>query len=102
MVKMLRYRNNELSQRIENEYIELPTTDFKKTKDTIKDSDLRVREFPHINAKIMGLLQKDQEVEILNRTMLKKKISDMNDYWYYIRTGDGLEGWSYGMFIELN
>jgi hypothetical protein len=62
---------------------------------------VRVRAFPTLGAEILGHLEQDDRVEVLERSGLRESIGDMNDYWYRIRREDGLEGWSYGHFIDL-
>jgi hypothetical protein len=41
-------------------------------------------------------------VEVLDRSGVKVQIGELNDWWYKIkRKSDGLEGWSYGPFLDL-
>ncbi len=70
---------------------------------TANDSRVRIREWPLLDAKNLGYLTKGDKLEILDRSGIKVKIGNMEDYWYKIRrTSDGIEGWSYGEFIDLD
>ncbi len=70
---------------------------------TANDSHVRIREWPFLDAKNLGCLTKGDKLEILDRSGIKVKIGDMEDYWYKLRrVSDGIEGWSYGAFIDLD
>lgn len=69
---------------------------------TLNQSRVRIRKEPNLNGEQIGYLNKDQTVYILDRTTESMKIGDMDSAWYKIKTTDGLEGWSYGYFIDLN
>lgn len=76
---------------------------FKSTTATANDSRVRIREWPLLDAKHLGYLTKGDKLEILDRSGIKVKIGDMEDYWYKLRRpSDGMEGWSYGAFIDLD
>ena len=49
----------------------------------------------------VAFLEKDEEVEVLDRSGIKVQIDDMNDYWYKVKRSDGTEGWTYGYFLDL-
>jgi len=36
------------------------------------------------------------------RSATKMKIDQTNDYWYKVRTASGLEGWTYGAYIDFS
>jgi hypothetical protein len=47
-------------------------------------------------------LNKADKVEVLDRSSVKMKIGSLNDYWYKIRIfSDGLEGWCFGGYLEI-
>jgi len=74
---------------------------FIPTRGVLNDSRVRVRVFPTLDAEILGHLERGDRVEVLERSGLRESIGDMNDFWYRIRREDGLAGWSYGAFIDL-
>jgi hypothetical protein len=65
------------------------------------DSNVRVREYPKLESVQLGKLNEGTVVKILEMSSEKMRIDDMNDYWYKIKTKEGLIGWSYGHFINL-
>jgi hypothetical protein len=67
----------------------------------LNDSRVRIREYPTLSARVLGHLDRGQRVAVLERSGLPVPIDDMNDYWYKVRTDEGLTGWSYGYFITL-
>ncbi|MCF6334114.1 MAG: SH3 domain-containing protein [Spirochaetales bacterium] len=76
---------------------------FKPTTGTANDSRVRIREYALLEAKHLGYLSTGDKLEILDRSGIKVKIGDMEDYWYKIRRpSDGMEGWSYGAFIDVD
>ncbi|MBB6480879.1 SH3 domain-containing protein [Spirochaeta isovalerica] len=62
---------------------------------------VRIRTQPNLNGEQIGYLDKNQKVRILDHTEEPMQIGEMNSVWYKIRTEDGLEGWAYGHFIDL-
>ena len=80
----------------------ISSINFVRTKKGIlNDSQVRVRSQPNLNGKKLGYLQKDQVVEILDETHSKMKIGKMDSVWYKIKTSDGMTGWAYGWFIDI-
>ena len=74
---------------------------FVPTRGVLNDSRVRVRAHPTLDAEILGHLDRGDRVEVLERSGLEESIGAMSDFWYRIRTEDGLTGWSYGHFIDL-
>ncbi|MDC7127089.1 MAG: SH3 domain-containing protein, partial [Spirochaetales bacterium] len=74
---------------------------FHPTTATLNDDRVRMREWPLLDAKHIAFLEKGEKVEVLDRSGIRVKIGDMNDYWYKLRRSDGTEGWSYGYFLDL-
>jgi hypothetical protein len=75
---------------------------FRSTNAVLNDSRVRVRENPNLEAQHLGYLNVDDEVEVLDRSGIKVQIGELNDWWYKIkRKSDGLEGWAYGPFLDL-
>ncbi len=64
-------------------------------------SRVRIRRKPSLDGENLGYLEKDQIVYILNKTDEKMIIGEMESVWYKIKTLEGIEGWTYGFFIEL-
>lgn len=76
---------------------------FKQTTGRCNDSRVRMREYPLLEAGHLAFLNNGDELEILDRSGIEVEISDMKDYWYKVRRiSDGLEGWSYGAFIDVD
>jgi WD40 repeat protein len=65
------------------------------------ETNVRIRKGPALNSKIIGTLQKDQLIVILDKSTSKMRIDDMEAYWYNIKTASGVTGWSYGYFIDF-
>jgi hypothetical protein len=74
---------------------------FIPTHGVLNDSRVRVRAHPTLGAEILGHLERGDRVEVLERSGLRESIGEMNDFWYRILTEDGLAGWAYGHFIDL-
>jgi len=74
---------------------------FRPRPGRLNDSRVRLRESPHLEAKTLGLLEKGQVVEVLERSGAPVRLQGMEAYWYRVRTPDGATGWSYGQFIDL-
>jgi len=73
------------------------------TTGTTNDSRVRIREWPLLDAKHLDYLSVEDKLKILDLSGIKVKIGDMENYWYKIhRPSDGVEGWSYGAFIDLD
>jgi hypothetical protein len=64
-------------------------------------SRVRVRALPNLDANNRGYLEEGQTVRVLDRSGARMHIGEMNAYWYFVETDDGLRGWSYGHFIDL-
>lgn len=74
---------------------------FHQTTATLNDDRVRMREWPLLDAQHVAFLEKDEEVEVLDRSGIKVQIDDMNDYWYKVKRVDGQIGWTYGYFLDL-
>lgn len=69
---------------------------------SLNDSRVRIRKEPNLDSETIGHLDKDQNVYVLEKTQKKIKIGEMESVWYKIKTFNGVEGWAYGFFINLN
>ena len=74
---------------------------FRPTTAVLNDDRVRMREWPLLDAKHLAFLEEGEEVEVLDRSGIKVKIGDMEDYWYKIKRSGGQTGWSYGYFLDL-
>ncbi len=74
---------------------------FIPSRGVLNDDRVRVRAYPTLGAEVLGHLERGDRVEVLERSGLRESIGEMNDFWYRIRREDGLAGWSYGYFIDL-
>ena len=74
---------------------------FHPTTAVLNDDRVRMREWPLLDAKHLAFLEEGEEVEVLDRSGIKVKIGDMEDYWYKIKRSGGQTGWSYGHFLDL-
>lgn len=65
----------------------------------INDDKLRVRKEPRIG-EVLGHVNKGDRVIILGKSENKDTIDNFNDYWYKIMF-DGIEGWVYGGYVDI-
>jgi hypothetical protein len=69
---------------------------------TSTESRVRVRGAANLQGETLGYLEKGDRVEVLEQSGQKKRIGEMEDYWYRVRRlSDGLTGWAYGYFLKL-
>jgi hypothetical protein len=74
---------------------------FKPTTAVLNIDKVRIRENPNLEAKIFDLLNKGDAVDVLDRSSLKVKIDNLEDWWYRVKTADGRTGWVYGAYLTL-
>ena len=90
----------------------IKSRDYKKIPDTsvkYKDScnaliicdNLRIRESPNTDTKVIGKLQKWDKVTVTECTEQKDKIDNLEYPWYKIKTEEGIEGWIFGGFAKI-
>jgi len=63
------------------------------------DSVMRID--PLLYSGRVGLLRKADIVEILDRSSMKYSVGNMREYWYKIKSRDGLSGWVYGSNLKI-
>jgi hypothetical protein len=69
---------------------------------TVTGDSLRVRTSSSLGATVVGTLKKHEQVEILERSASKVTIDGITAYWYKIRrSADGLEGWCFGGYLDV-
>jgi hypothetical protein len=68
---------------------------------TLNDGGVRLRREAGTSAEILGKLAKGQQVNVLEIGETKETIGGQTAAWYKVRTKDGLEGWAFGAFINL-
>jgi len=67
----------------------------------VNDTNVRVRSEPNLNGKQIGIIQKGDRVTIIEQGTVTMKIDTMEACWYRIKTEKGLEGWTYGAFLDI-
>ena len=68
---------------------------------TSNNVNVRFRSEPTLQGEHLGYLQKGDRVVILDETDETMKIGNMESVWYKIKTEDGVTGWAYGFFIDV-
>ncbi len=63
-------------------------------------NDLRYREAPVLEAKVIGLLRLTDTLYVVCRSIGRMEIDDFNDHWYYVISESGKRGWAYGGYLE--
>ncbi|MDA3849919.1 MAG: SH3 domain-containing protein [Spirochaetaceae bacterium] len=53
------------------------------------------------NSTVVGTLAQGTSVEILGQSATEETIGSNTGYWYRVKTSDGLDGWVFGAFLEL-
>src|SRR5215211_3209740 len=64
-------------------------------------SGVRLRSSPATSADEVARLQIGAVVREMEQSAGKEKISNSEDYWYRVVTGDGKEGWLFGGFTAV-
>ena len=62
---------------------------------------VRIREYPNLESNTPGHLKTNEKVKIYDYTSTTMRIGDMDSVWYYIETSQGIQGWAYGHFIDI-
>ena len=75
---------------------------FNPTDGVLNDSEVRLREDPSLDSRVLGYLDKGDKVGFLARSASVERIGGMYDYWYEVRTPAGSVGWVYGAFVDLS
>lgn len=68
---------------------------------TITGDDLRIREAPSTDSRILGKLKKGTRVDALGATEFTDTIDGYTDYWIYIRTGKEY-GYVFGRYLKTD
>lgn len=71
---------------------------FKESRIVI-GSDVRVRERPSTDAKVLRIFDKGRLVDVWSRSSDKTKVGSDVDYWYEVQLPDGNSGWVFGSFL---
>lgn len=66
---------------------------------TIGNLNMRIN--PHQETARINVLADGMVLEVLDRSEEKVRIAKNEDYWYQLRTKDGLTGWVYGAYLIL-
>jgi hypothetical protein len=65
------------------------------------DSKIRIRMSPDLRGKVLGHLEKGDEITVIGLTEKKEKIDGLESSWHKVKTTAGLEGWVYGAYLDL-
>jgi hypothetical protein len=68
---------------------------------TVINSRLRVRSLPSLEGPMLGMLEIGEAVTILEKSDQELNIGELTDFWYRIDNGNGLVGWAYGAFLNI-
>lgn len=68
----------------------------------VNDNSVRVRLHPGTQEIILNKIDKGEKVEILYETLIKYTVGNLKAPWLKIKTENGLVGWVYGTFIDIN
>jgi hypothetical protein len=68
---------------------------------TVINSRLRVRSLPSLEGEMLGMLEIGEAVTILEKSEQELNIGELTDFWYRIDNGNGLVGWAYGAFLNI-
>lgn len=60
-----------------------------------------LRTDPIVIAPRLLLLDSGLELRVLKRGVKKVRIGSFRDFWYLVRTSDGVEGWVFGVNLDL-
>jgi len=60
-----------------------------------------LRSDPHPVAPELDAIDKGFPLAILKKTEKKHRVAGKLDYWYYVRTESGIEGWTYGASLSI-
>ena len=74
---------------------------FDIRKGKINDTKVRLRTEPNLNCETLLLLDKDFQVQILERSINMFTIDNEDWYWYRIETKSGKTGWVYGKYLDI-
>lgn len=80
-----------------------PTTAYRAPNGTVLEDGVRVRWYPNTQegTGVNTRLRAGDIVQILARTQGKETIGGQESYWYAVKTSDGVYGWSFGAFIQV-
>jgi hypothetical protein len=67
----------------------------------LNESNVRIRALPNLNGDIIGSINKGTTVTILETTPEKMKIDKMEAPWFLVRTWEGVQGWVFGAFVDI-
>lgn len=68
---------------------------------TVKIDELRVRSGPNTMTSEVGMVHYNAQLEVIKRSPEMIQMGDMKAHWYQIRTKDGLFGWVYGAYLDV-
>ena len=66
---------------------------------TVTDNNVHIRNQPHLDGEVLGVLPKDTIGEVLAESHLRRVNGEMYP-WYKVKTIDGTTGWVYGKYLS--
>jgi hypothetical protein len=62
---------------------------------------VNLRSRPSLDAKVVSKCKKSEPVIYMMKSKQKTQIGKLNEYWYKIRTQEGIVGWIYGHYLNI-
>ncbi len=67
----------------------------------VNDNQVRIRETPSTEAKILGYVYEMEHALVLEKGSKQETIGGQTAYWYKVRLWDNREGWVFGAFLDF-
>jgi len=78
------------------------TTETETTKiATVTTGPLNLRSQPTLGGQVVTVLQKGDQMQILEESPNMETIDNITAYWYLVRTAGGEEGWAFGGYLSI-
>jgi uncharacterized protein YgiM (DUF1202 family) len=76
--------------------------DYRSDSAVLNDSQVRLRDSPGIEGKILYKLSKGEIVRILDKSKKQETINGTTSFWYQVEDWDRLEGWVFGKYLDIH
>ncbi len=67
---------------------------------TVTSDGLRLRDRPDTGSTVLGELHTDTVLLLVESTGERSRIGDFDDYWWHVKTVEGIEGWVFGAYLK--